>query len=198
MDEERKPQFDRVQAPDTQLLEKYLLEEFKPILHAQKRLSILLACIGEKPGETVKFLDEERAQRFKKFLEETEIEYLETGSEFHSKYFFSMKKEFLGLLENRDTEITQKSIARFRGLPETRIGNPQRKGKKNEDTGDEVEIESENRYLQALSGINPANIDEKKEALELGKRRGELLRQFDRRNNTDIADRLLEELSRRY
>lgn len=197
MEENRKPQFDKVQAPETETLEKYLLEEFKPMLHVQKRLSILLACIGEKPGETVKFLDEERSQRFEKFLEETEVKYLETGSEYHSTYFFSMKKQFLGLLESSESELTPESIARFRGLPKTRIENPQ-KAETVQNTENEVEIESENRHLQALSGIDPVDVEEKKQALEQGERRAEILRQYDRRNNTNLAEKLLEELSDRY
>lgn len=194
--EERKPVFDTVEAPPIQVLEKYLTDEFSAMLNAQKKTSILLACIGEKPGETAKFMDEERAERFEEFLDEAELEYVATGSEYHHKYFFSMKKVFLGLLESSEAGFTDKSVARFRGLPKTRIENP---GRMNQTfTESEVEIESEKKYVTALSGMEPVTVDEKKEALEQGERREEVIRQFDRKNDTDLGSRLLEQLEKRY
>ncbi|MFB6115939.1 MAG: hypothetical protein ABEK10_00355 [Candidatus Nanosalina sp.] len=191
-----KPVFDTVEAPPVEVLEEYLLDEFSAMLNAEKKASILLACIGEKPGETAKFLDEERAERFEDFLEEAGLEFIETGSEFHQKYFFSMKKMFLGLLEDGEKGYTPRSVARFRGVPKSRIENPERMNQTFLES--EVEIESEKKYLTQLSGIQPVSIEEKKQALELGERREEVIRQFDRKNSMELGEKLLEQLEKRF
>ncbi len=157
--QEVNPVFDTAEKPPIPILEEYLMGELSSFVNAQKRASIALACIGEKPGEVIKFMDEDRAERFEEFLNEADLSYISTDRGFYHKYYFSIKKVFLKLLEEKENGgFTQESIARFRGVPQTRIENP-RPGKT--DIKSEIRIEDEKEHLTVLSGIEPASLEGK-------------------------------------
>ncbi len=186
------PVFNTAEKPPIPVLEEYLVDELSSFVNTQKRASIALACIGEKPGEVAKFMDEDRAERFETFLNKADLSYISRDRGFYHKYYFSIKKVFLRLLqEKKDGSFTQKSVARFRGAPQTRIENPRPNGT---DIESEIRIEDEKEHLTVLSGIEPANLEEKREALRHGRRREEVMKQFDRKNQTELGRNLLQEL----
>ncbi len=202
MEESEEPEEENI---PVETLEKYVLDELRTSVDLQKRAMITLVFTGEKPGEEVKFLDESRAEKFQEFLEETGLNYRKKESDFHVKYFFTVEEEFLDLLEEEDGRVTVKSSARFRGLPEPvpeklqrhgRMGLKRKFSQNQEDLMEDVQVE-DNEHLFELAGFPPTNWDEVQKAIEIGERREELLRQFDRKNDSKLGSRLLEELKSR-
>lgn len=195
--------FERKIASET--LERYLLNKLKTSLDPQKRAMIALVFAGEKPGEEAKFLDENRAKRFEEFLDKSGLEYRMRKSDFHIKFFFTLEEEFFDLLDKQESNISIKSSARFRGLPEPvpeklerygRTGLENKFSANREDLISDVEIEG-NEHLIELAGFPPTTWDEVQTAIELGEKREEILRQFDRKQDSKLGEKLLEELRSR-
>ena len=193
--EDTKPVFGTAEGPPIPVLEEYIHQHLSKFMDNGKRASILLACIGEKPGEVAKFMDESRAERFKEFLDKADLNYITRSKGYYHKYYFSINKMFLNLLEkNNQAGFTQESVARFRGVPKVRVENPG--NTENLGPEEEIRIENEKEHLTMLSGITPQNIEEKRQAFKQGRRREEIIRQFDSKNNTDIGKRILKQLQK--
>ncbi len=184
-------------------LEEHLLENFETSIDVQKRAMIALVFTGEKAGEEVKFLDENRARNFETFLEDTDLEYVSQEADYYTKYFITREERFLDILDEKEDEgYSLKSVARFRGLPEPipeRIHRNPSRGLKEpfspQNNSDEVTVEG-NEHLIGLAGFNPTNWDEMQQAVEIGERRQELLRQMDKKHGTVIGGKLLERLKK--
>lgn len=183
------------------ILEEHLLDNFETSIDAQKRTMIALVFAGDKAGEEVKFLDDNRARNFETFLEDTDLEYVSQETDYYKKYFITREERFLDILDEKEEGgYSLKSVARFRGLPEPipeRIHrNPSRGLKESfspQERNDEVTVEG-NEHLIDLAGFNPTDWDEMQQAVEIGERRQEILRQMDKKHETVIGERLLERL----
>lgn len=188
----KEPVFEAVSHASAPKLEKHILGNLSGFMHVTERSLMMLVCIGEKPGEIVKFMDERRSKRFKQSLDDLDLSYITKNGSYHQKFYFSVKKAFLGLLNgNEGSGFTPKSKARFRGLPQIRLERP--RGDLTRSNRD-IQIEDEQRHLIDLSGIVPRNIEEEREAIKMGKIRAEIMRQFDRKNNTDLGSTLINQL----
>jgi len=182
-------------------LEKHLLEDFETSIDTQKRAMIALLFAGKKPGEEVKFLDDKRARNFENFIESTDLEHVSYETDFYTKYFITPEKRFLDILDRKeDKGYSLKSIARFKGFPEPipeKIHRNPSRGLKNsfspEEKDDQVTVEG-NEHLIDLAGFNPTDWDEMQKAVEIGEKRQELLRQMDKKHETEIGKSLLEKL----
>jgi len=185
-------------------LKEHLLENFETSIDVQKRAMIALVFAGEKPGEEVKFLDESRAKTFEKFLDDTELDYVSHETDYYTKYFITSEKRFLDILEEKEEDggFNLKSVARFRGLPEPipeKIHRNPSRGMRNsfnpKENNGTVQVEG-NEHLIDLAGFNPTDWDEMKQAMEVGERREEILRQMDRKHETVIGEKLLDRLKK--
>lgn len=184
------------------MLEEHLLDNFETSIDIQKRAMIALVFAGDKAGEEVKFLDDNRARKFERFLKDTDLKYTSHETDYYTKYFITREERFLDILNEEEDGFSLKSVARFRGLPEPipeKIHRNPSRGMKGtfspEERDDKVKVEG-NEHLIDLAGFSPTNWDEMQQAVEIGERREEILRQMDRKHETLIGEKLLERLKK--
>lgn len=193
---------------DVELLEEYFLEKFVPKLDIQSRLSLLFVVIGDKSGANLMFIDESRQEVLEEFCEDFDLEYKFFETEIHRKYYITKNEEnfvYLEKLEEDKPYHTKRSEGKFLGYPGNAVdffinnsGNRDLLDRYEDKVDDLIErgrLEEENTFLLDLVLFVP-ELTEKgiKDAIEIGEKRRELLRQFDRTNNTKIGENLLEEV----
>lgn len=193
---------------DVELLEEYFLEKFVPKLDIQSRLSLLFVVIGDKSGANLMFIDESRQEVLEEFCEDFDLEYKFFETEIHRKYYITKDEEnfvYLEKLEEDKPYHTKRSEGKFLGYPGNAVdffinnsGNRDLLDRYEDKVDDLIErgrLEEENTFLLDLVLFVP-ELTEKgiKDAIEIGEKRRELLRQFDRTNNTKIGENLLEEV----
>jgi len=194
---------------DVELLEEYFLEKFVPKLDINSRLSLLFVVIGDKPGANLMFIDESRQEVLEEFCEDFGLDYKFFETEIHRKYYITKEEEnfvYLEKVEEDKPYHTKRSEGKFLGYPGNAVdffinnsGNRDLLDRYEDKVDDLIKRgrleEEENTFLLDLVLFVP-ELTEKgiKDAIEIGEKRRELLRQFDRKNNTKIGQNLLEEI----
>ncbi len=189
-------------------LEEYFFDRFPVRFDTHSQLSLLFLLIGEKPGANVMFVDESKEELLEDFCEDFDLEYQSFESEIHMTYYITLDEQYFDLLEKVDEEskyYTQESSGKFLGYPENAIKFfTQETGERNlsqrfEEKVDEMiekdELSEENSYLLDLALFTPElTSDGVLQAVEVGERRRELLRQLDRRHDTDFGEKILDKV----
>lgn len=194
--------------PDVDKMEKYFLERFQIRFDVQSRLSLFFMLTGEKPGARVMFIDESKKEIVEDFCDEFDLEYRSFETDLHHKYYITTREEIFDYLERMDKEepyFTKRSEGKFLGYPNSAIdyfvenSGSHDLGRELNGKVDEMlekgRIEEENLYLPDLVLFKPAATDRGVlQAMEIGEKRKEQLMRFDRKNNSKLGEKLLEEV----
>lgn len=192
---------------DAEKLEKYLLDELEFKFDLPSRLSLFFMATGEKPGARIMFIDESKEELLEKFCDDLELEYRKFSTDFHQKYFISLSEKTFQALEKIDDNEpyhTKKSQGDFLGYPEDAVNffveNSERELRKEfNEKVDELlekdELDGEKLYVIDLVLYIPKPTEESiREAVENGEKRRELMRQFDRKNDSELGEKLLDQV----
>lgn len=196
---------------DTAELENYFLERFTTRFDIQSQLSLLFLLIGEKPGAMIMFVDESKEELLKEFCRDFDLNFQKKESDIHQIFYVTMDEKYFDLLETVEDEgsfYTKKSMGKFLGYPAEAIdffvqnsGNLRLRDDMREKIDDMIEngdLTRENSYLLDLVMFTPELTHKGvKNAVEIGERRRELLRQFDRQHDTELGDKILEKIFNR-
>lgn len=191
--------------PDIELLEKYFLDRFPARFDLQSQLSLLFLLIGEKPGAMIMFMEESKEEILQEFCTDFNLEFQKQESEIHRIFYITVDEKYFDLLEPVDEEkpyYTKKSKGKFLGYPADAVdffiqnsGNLSLRDEMREKIDrmiENKELTEENSYLIDLVMFTPKLTDQGiQEAVEIGERRRELLRQFDRQNNTELGEKII-------
>lgn len=192
---------------DSEKLEKYLTEDLKMKFDLPSRLSLFFMTTGEKPGARIMFVDESKKQVIEDFCEDLELNYRNMSTDFHEKYFISISETTFHVLDKIDENQpyhTKTSQGEFLGYPEDAIkyftenretDQRTRFNKVVDELVDDGEIDEENLFLLDLILYipEPTRVGVK-DALENGEKRKELMKQYDRKEDSKIGKKLLEEV----
>lgn len=192
---------------DAEKLEKHLLDELEFRFDLPSRLSLFFMATGEKPGARIMFVDESKKNLLVKFCDDLELEYRKFSTDFHQKYFISLSKKTFQALEKIEEDKpyhTKKSQGDFLGYPEDAVNffveNSERELRKefNEKVDEMLEkdeLDEEKLFLIDLVLYIPKPREGSiHEAVENGEKRRELMKQFDRKNNSELGEKLLDQV----
>lgn len=192
---------------ETEKLGKYLTEDLKLKFDLPSRLSLFFMATGEKPGARIMFVDESKKQIIEDFCEDLGLNYRNMSTDFHEKYFISLSETTFQVLEKIDENEpyhTKTSQGEFLGYPEKAVRYFIRNRESEMKTSfnrkiDEMlendEIDEGKLFLLDLVLYTPQPTrDGVKNALGNGEKRRELMRQHDIKNNSELGQKLAEEV----
>jgi hypothetical protein len=192
----------------TEKMEEYFLEKFPVRFDIQSRLSLFFMLTGEKPGANIMFVDESKQELIEDFCEDLNLEYRSFETELHHKYYITRKEEIFQYLERVDKDepyFMKESEGEFLGYPKNAVryfvensGSHDLGEKLNERVDEMVEkgkIEEDDLYLIDLVLFVPeVSYEGIRQAIEIGEKRQEQLRQFDQQRDSNLGEELLDEI----
>ncbi|MFB6241264.1 MAG: hypothetical protein ABEJ36_00490 [Candidatus Nanosalina sp.] len=197
--------------PSVERLGEYLLDKFEARLDFYDRLSLFFTVTGEKPGALIQFLDPERGKELENFCDEFGLEYRSFETELHTKYYVTRNEELFQYLEKVDEDEpfhNKESEGDFLGYPRNAInffvensGKRDLDRRMNEKIDEMLEsgkLDEEDLHLLDLVMFIPELTDQGiRQAVEIGEKRREQMRQFDRTHESDLGEKLLDEVFNR-
>lgn len=190
-------------------VEDLLLEDAVPGFDIDKRVSLALITIGERPAVSVKFMDEEKKDIIEEFLDLTGFECLSFETGMHHKYYLAHDLDRFRTLEKVEEGSpyhTVKSEGLFLGYPRSAVEYFARNRReasekfrlKVKDMLDKNLISEDKLYrLDLVCYIPEVSAEAILEALDHGRVREEALKQYDEENDSCLGEGLLEEVQGR-
>lgn len=194
---------------DVEKIEQLLFEDMVPGFDVEQRVSLALLLTGDRPGASLKFMDDEKKKHVEEFIELTEFESLKFETGMHHKYYIARDINRFQLLEKVEEDSpyhTVKSEGLFLGYPRSAVDfylNNRRKASKifKAKVSDMIKKnlveEKDLAYLDLVSYIPEASGSGILEAIDHGKIHKEKLEELDEEKNCDIGSKIIEEVFER-
>ena len=191
---------------DLDKIRKLLFNEMVPGFDIEQRVSLVLILIGERPGVSLKFMDSDKKKFIEKFIELTDFEVLEFETGMHHKYYIARDINRFQLLEKVEKDSpyhTAKSEGLFLGYPRSAVDfyreNRRKaprifKGKVSDMLNKNLIDEDDLAYLDLVSYIPEASGNGILEAIDHAKIYEDEMEKFDEENNTDICEKMIQEV----
>lgn len=187
-------------------IEKLLFNEMVPGFDIEQRVSLVLLMIGESPGVSLKFMDDEKKSFVEEFVELTDFEVLTFETGMHHKYYIARDINRFQLLEKVEKDSpyhTVKSEGLFLGYPRSAVdfyrSNRREasrifKSKVSDMLSKNLVDQEDLAYLDLVSYIPEASGTGILEAIDHGKIYRDKMKEFDEENNTEICGKMLDEV----
>ena len=200
---------------DIDLLEKYFLEVFPDSLVNEEVYHILLLVLGEKPGVLLMNVKRSDIKMIREFCNDFDLEIKVTGDDIsildkllgrvpavdNTNIYLAEDEERFDLLKGSKEgygRFTDRSIGEFLGYPEDSLKyyeSEEIPGKFFQEKADFTGFEdSDLEYLELVSYVPDPDPESVSRAIDLGKRREELLRSLDNELGIEVGENYLSEL----
>lgn len=191
---------------DLDKIRKLLYNEMVPGFDIEQRVSLVLILIGERPGVSLKFMDSDKKKFIEKFIELTDFEVLEFETGMHHKYYIARDINRFQLLEKVEKDSpyhTVKSEGLFLGYPRSAVDFYRKnrrkasqifKGKVSDMLEKNLIDRDDLAYLDLVSYIPEASGNGILEAIDHAKIYEDEMEKFDEENDTDICEKMIEEV----
>ncbi len=197
------------------LMEKYFLEEFPYSLVNEEAYHILLLVLGERPGVLLMNVKRSDIKMIREFCDKFDLEIKVTGDDIsildkllgrvpavdNTNIYLAKDEERFDLLKGSKEgygRFADRSIGEFLGYPEDALDYYEYEeipGKSFQEKADFTEFkDSDLEYLELVSYVPDPDPESVSRAIDLGKKREELLRSLDEELGTDVGGLYLSEL----
>ncbi len=177
-----------------------------PQFDLEKRMSLALVAIGEKPAASVKFMDSDKKRLIDRYLEITDYEHISFETGMHHKYYIATDISRFQMLEKVEKDSpyhTVKSEGIFLGYPRSAVdffasnrreASKKFKAKVASMIENDLMLEENLHYLDLICYVPEASAEAILEAIEHGKLREQAFNSYDEENDSCMGERILDEV----